>query len=328
MSPARSALLAAAIAVCAVSQARAQVSFAVDFDTSASSLTSTQRSNITGHVQAAGRRWVEEMDIAGARSIEVRIFLDNVPTANARSTTTAFVGRLENRDTFEQGAAHELRTGTDPNGATHDVEITFGTDYLRDTLWFDPAPLVRTATIPADRVDAMSVVLHELGHAFAYNGWASGANATPMPTYWSNFDSWIAEGSATVLPVFGGANAIAAWGSAPDLTRYNVHHWGNPSGMGLRAEPMAKQLPAVLWHAGAPQPHAACDFPVAHPAPPTGHRHAKVEPEATLIDELMNGVVYYLATRYAISDLDRGVLRDLGLASDGRIFSSGFEALQ
>lgn len=307
--------------------AQAQVVFNVDFDTSASGLTGTERSNITGHVQAAGQRWVEAMDVSGPRSLEVRIFLSNVPTANARSTTTAFVRRIENRDTFEQGAAHELRTGLDPNGTTHDIEITFGTDYLRDQLWFDPAPLQRTATVPADRVDAMSVVLHELGHAFAYNGWASGANATPPSTYWSTFDSWIAEGNAALLPVFGGPEAIGAWGSAPDVTRNNVHHWGNSAGMGRKWAAHGSVQP-TLWFDGAPQPQAACHLPQAVPAPPSGVRAGKVEPEATLIDELMNGVVFYLGTRYAISELDRAVLRDLGLASDGRIFASGFEPLQ
>ncbi|MEO8011102.1 MAG: hypothetical protein ABI650_05615 [Dokdonella sp.] len=46
---------------------------------------------------------------------------------------------------------------------------------------------------------------------------------------------------------------------------------------------------------------------------------------ATLIDQLMNGVVFYRGTRYHITPLDRAILLDAGLLGDA-IFANGFES--
>jgi hypothetical protein len=53
-------------------------------------------------------------------------------------------------------------------------------------------------------------------------------------------------------------------------------------------------------------------------------KNAPIGNGASLIDQLMNGVVFYRGTRYDISALDIGVLKDVGLMTDG-IFSNGFE---
>jgi hypothetical protein len=123
----------------------------VAFDVSANVLTPTERADLTSHAQAAGQRWGESMGISQPRSIEVEIGIDDIPTANGASLTTAFIGVIEARDTFEQGVAHELRTGVDPNDATPDARFNFGLNYLRTELWFDPDPISRSATVPLDR---------------------------------------------------------------------------------------------------------------------------------------------------------------------------------
>ena len=48
---------------------------------------------------------------------------------------------------------------------------------------------------------------------------------------------------------------------------------------------------------------------------------------ASLLDQLMNGVVFYRGRRYDISALDLGVAIDVGLATD-RIFAAGFDPPQ
>jgi hypothetical protein len=53
-------------------------------------------------------------------------------------------------------------------------------------------------------------------------------------------------------------------------------------------------------------------------------KYAPIGNGASLIDQLMNGVVFYRGTRYDISALDVGVLKDVGLATDD-LFSNGFE---
>jgi hypothetical protein len=292
--------------------AGAAVDFNVSFDASADVLTATERSNITSHVQAAGARWVAAIGVSGTRSIEVEIAISDIPTANGASVTTAYLGTIDGRDAYEQGAAHELRTGEDPNGADPDALITIGLDYLRNELWFDPDPTARTAPVPANRTDAMSTILHELGHVFAYNGWADLFTGVPNPDYWSIFDSWIAPGSS---PTFEGPAAVAAWGTPPALTIGNIFHWGNSA----RAGGGRCDIAPITWRFGAPSPNVCS-------APPSGDAPREADGVPSLIDQLMNGVVFYRGTRYDISALDVGVLVDVGLIDDhDAIFANGFE---
>ena len=299
----------------------AQVVFNVSFDATASGLTTLERDAVTSHIREAGRRWVNVIGVAAPRSIEVRIFVAGIPTASGGSATSGFVGVVGGRDLFEQGVAHELRTGIDLNGAADDANITFGLGYLRNELWFDPDPVARVAPVPIDRTDAMSVALHELGHVLVYNGWADLVTGQPPATYWSTFDRWMIPGAPTV---FAGAAATQSWGSAPEVTTGNNKHWGNAA-FALQLPPVVPAvLPGVQWLDRAPVPFPACSLAMSIDAPPSVDRRVGPQSGETLIAQLMNGVVFYRATRYDISPLDRATLIDTGLLPD-RIFASGFD---
>lgn len=290
--------------------------FNVSFDASASMLTAQERAEVTSHLEAAGRRWCRALAITTSPSIDLLVAIADIPTANAASAATVYIGTIGGRDTYEQGVAHELRTGEDPNGADPDAVITFGLAYLRNELWFDPDPDARTAPVPTDRTDAMSTMLHELGHALAYNGWADLFTGEPTQTYWSIWDSWIVPGSA---PAFGGIAATRAWsGTPPALTIGNINHWGNASGRSDRT--LARCAPALAaWRWNAPVP-SRCDAPQSADAP----AGLRAPDGASLIDQLMNGVVFYRGWRYDISALDLGVAIDVGLLNDA-IFIGGFD---
>jgi hypothetical protein len=221
------------------------------------------------------------------------------------------------RSTYEQGVASELRNGVDPNGVAPDALISVGLAYLRNELWFDPDPVARSAAVPADRTDAQSVFLHEFGHILAYNGWADANTGQPPAGYWSVFDRWIQPGGPSR---FLGPAALTAWGSAPDLTTGNIDHWGNPAGAMRR---MAAS-PFLVVRDGVPVPSMPCTLAPSVDAPPSAWRGAQAG-SAGLVDQLMNGVVFYRGTRYAISALDRGVMLDAGLLAE-RVFGDGFEA--
>jgi hypothetical protein len=297
-------LILAAGAISLSAASHAQVQFPVTFDASASNLTSTERTQITSHVQAAGADWIQYVLINGSRSIEVEIIIDEtIPFGNGSSVSSGFVG-VNVRDMFEQGAAAELRTGVDPNGATVDVRFKFNTDYLRNELWFDPNPRLRIDPVPINRTDAMSVFLHEFGHTFAYNGFNDLNSGLPQPAFWSTFDQWIIpRPSTTARNLFSGPRARAVFGSNPDLTTGNIFHWTN-SGL-LRQ--------AVANNGGEP---------ISMDADQAAALRAN-EADSALIDELMNGVVFFRGTRYRISALDRAVLDDVGIAA--KLFASGFE---
>ncbi len=313
-------LATAATLLLAALPATAQVVFPVTFDATASGLTSDERARITSHLQAAGARWASLLGVQAARSLEIQVEIDDTrPTAGAASFTTVFAGVFGGRDTFEQSAAHELRTGNDPNGATPDIRVLFNTNYLRNELWFDPDPVARTAPVPGNRTDAMSVMLHELGHAFAYNGWANGAGVPPE-TFWSTFDRWMLPGAPTL---FDGPVSVQVWGSRPDLTTNNIHHWSNDPVPGALRKAMVPE--PVVWRDGVPTPQIRCHGLPSLDAPPS--LSAKGGPPPGLLSELMNGVVFYRGYRYDISALDLAVLADAGTPplDDPQIFRNGFE---
>jgi hypothetical protein len=130
-----------------------------------------------------------------------------------------------NYNVFEQGAAAEIRTGMDPNGSSPDIAIVFNPEYLTDELWFDPDPHARTAAVPIDRIDAVSVFLHEFGHAFAFNGWRDLVAGTLPGDYESTFDEQTIFDGTNFF--FVGSQASALHGAPVPLTYANIFHVGN-----------------------------------------------------------------------------------------------------
>lgn len=324
----RPTLLAALIGAGLLAQsstAHSQVAFPVAFAASASGLTVDERARLTSHFQAAGQRWTSLLGITAARSIEIQIEVDNsIPRFGGASFTSVFVGVVQGRDTFEQGAAAELRTGVDPNGATPDIRIIVSEPYLRSELWFDPDPLARTAPVPETLTDAMSVAIHEIGHALGYNGFANGAGVPPA-NFWSTFDRWMQPGSPTL---FVGPVVVQVWGSAPDLTSNNIFHWSNEAIPPVAGRPAQRHAPAPQWENAAPRPLIVCAGPASADSPlaPVSGRGS---PPPGLLSELMNGVVFFRGHRYDISALDLALMADIGLPPLGdapRIFRNGFEA--
>jgi hypothetical protein len=178
---------------------------------------------IAAAIQAAGAEWNKHL--VGSGSLEVEVLMANIPTMDGTSVTTGFVRNDGTRDIFEQGAAYEIRTGTDPNGADPDIRIRIGTAYLTNELWFDPNPQLRTAPIPANHIDALSVLIHELGHAFVFNGWMNATNGQLPAAYMSTFDANASFDGNNLY--FNGAGATARYGRAVPLTYANYGHLGN-----------------------------------------------------------------------------------------------------
>ena len=178
---------------------------------------------ISAALQAAGAEW--NRHLIGSGNLEVEISFANIATMDGQSVSTGFVRNNGTRDIFEQGAAYEIRTGTDPNGADPDVRIRIGNAYLTNELWFDPDPQTRTAPIPATHIDAISVLIHELGHAFVFNGWMNATNGQLPPTYMSTFDDKASFDGSNVF--FNGAGAMGRYGGPVPVTYANYGHLGN-----------------------------------------------------------------------------------------------------
>lgn len=186
---------------------------------------------------AAGQAWSSYFagDFA-ATALTVRINFASIDTSSGRSLGVAFLGWGGNgMSLWEQGATHELLSGIDGNGALPDVEINIGINgYLQQELWFDPDPVQRQAVVPGNRTDAVSVLLHEWGHVFGFNGWMDGGTGALPGAYASSFDTQVElqAGAAGPWLVFGGAQAMGLYGGAVPLTFGSAVHVGNGSGSG------------------------------------------------------------------------------------------------
>ncbi|GFE70296.1 Calx-beta domain-containing protein [Chroococcus sp. FPU101] len=179
---------------------------------------------IQSHVEAAGSYWGNYLQ--GNASLEVIVnFTNSIPRATGGSVTSSFVRNNGTFNVFEQGAAAEIRTGNDPNGIDPDIEINFNPDYIINELWFDNNPFTRISSLPSDKTDAVSIFIHELGHALAFSGWRDVFNGTFPGDYQSSFDEkTIFDGSNFF---FVGSQATSIYGSPVPLTYGNIFHVGN-----------------------------------------------------------------------------------------------------
>ncbi len=192
----------------ALGDARAVVSFSTAISDPAAQAT-PYYSSISSAIDASLGSWSSYLSGSAALSIEVEI-TSSVPRAASGSVTSGFVESRGGFNVFEQGAAFEIRTGIDPNGSAPDVRIQLNPGYLSDELWFDPDPLSRTAAIAPDRTDAVSVFLHELGHAFAFNGWGDLTTGALPADYESTWDMLTVFDGSRLF--FQGPAAIQAYG--------------------------------------------------------------------------------------------------------------------
>ncbi len=216
-------LLLLASSLLLTSPARSAVVYTVSFDDPTMQFASYY-DPIRSNLSAAGANWSQF--ITGNAIIDLVVGFDAaIPTANGASTIASFAHTNGAFNVFEQGAAAEVRTGTDPNGATADGRIDIGINYLMNELFFDPDPFLRTATVTATQTDAYSVFLHELGHIFGFNGFINPFTGTYAGNAQSTFDEFTFFDGTDLF--FTGAEAVSLYGGLVPLTYGNTGHVGN-----------------------------------------------------------------------------------------------------
>ena len=168
----------------------------------------------------ASNDWAALLSAPTPVSIEIQLSFINheVAAATAASMTSVFVRDNGDFLVFEQGVASEIRTGIDPNGDAPDAQVNLDIDSLINYYWFDPDPAARTEPVPQCEfnggwqcyLDAYSILAHEMGHAFAYNGLRN-AETGAIGEYGSTFDDQIEVINGSMF--FVGPNALAVHGS-------------------------------------------------------------------------------------------------------------------
>lgn len=181
---------------------------------------------IAEHIQAAGYAWTQHMVAVRDVSIEVQVHFADIYTAHGGSARSVLRVRDSGMDVYEQGVAAEIRTGIDANKDDPDANITVGIGNLTNgRWWFDPDPWTRETPVPADRIDAFSTFLHELGHAFAYNGWRNSYDGALPGDYESTFDAMCTFDGENNF--FVGEHAMEVYGGPVPLTYGNIYHLAN-----------------------------------------------------------------------------------------------------
>ena len=182
---------------------------------------------IQSNIIAAGLNWNRYIKGSGSLDIKVGFTLtgDSVATGGS-SFVYSNNGSL---NTVPSVASQKLRTGIDNNGASADVDFNLNPTYLSGSqaLWYDPDPLTRTTSIPTNRVDAVSVFIHEFGHALAFSGFKNNTNGTLTGNVQTTFDQKTSFDGTNFF--FTGTRATAVYGGAVPLTFGSISHLGNNS---------------------------------------------------------------------------------------------------
>ena len=203
----------------------------MQFDVSVVDLPSEMKRSeeeIRENVLAATRMW-SAVVVAKPCSIEIVLTIKPWPARGfGHSVVGVPLGQKENgKSIVEEGMAHELRTGIDPNGAAPDVELAFDPEYVK-TMWWDPKPHSRKRPVPPNMLDAVSVVAHELGHAIGFNGRLDPKTGQATRGEISPYDRWVRFDGTNFFWTGPAATKVFRKEIPLSKTQNNYHHFGEP----------------------------------------------------------------------------------------------------
>lgn len=225
MSRIRSAVLNCillAFLLAGASPAHSQVAWNIGFNDPGQQYTAYYQP-IQADALAAGNAWSQYLQGSGTVNLLIN-FDPTLPTAEAASASTVYVGydAASSVNVYEQGAAYKAFTGQSAQSGFYDGSITLGTDYLTNDLWFDPQPMARTIPVPSNKVDAVSVFEHEIGHTLAFNGFRNPNTGTLSTPYESTFDANVITQNGGLF--FVGSNAESVYGGPVPLQQGDYGH--------------------------------------------------------------------------------------------------------
>jgi hypothetical protein len=185
--------------------------------------------DIRENILVAAEMWTS-LVVTKPSSIEIEFKFQPWPARGAgRSLTAVPLGseKVNEKTLLEEGMPHELRTGNDPNGSSPDVEVILDPEYAK-TIWWDPKPRTRKRPMPNNKLDGVSVIAHELGHAIGFNGRIDPKSGQLTGGEMSTYDRWVEFDGKNFF--FNGPAATKAYRKKIPLskTQTNYHHFGEP----------------------------------------------------------------------------------------------------
>ena len=158
------------------------------------------------------------------------------------------VGADGARTVYESGAANELVSGTDANGATDDGSIDLSSTALSQ-IYFSATPATDTAQ--RGKYDGLSILEHEIGHILGIDGSRDDSGALPTDSE-STWDQLVVVNGRTAT--FTGAHATAVYGAAvPLTTTYDIgvqRHQLQLSAVDVRRERPDQQVAGAVHGEG------------------------------------------------------------------------------
>lgn len=181
---------------------------------------------IASNVKAGMNNWTASLPQNLTVRVVVRFTGDGAGgPSTGRSVTNAYFHKDGGRNVYMEGLAAKL-TGLIPAGNTApDVDIYVNPGSLASELWFDPQPDARTAAVPGDKTDAVSLFTSLLGHALGFNGFYDQTTHTLPGDYVSAFDEQIVSSGSGFL--FDGSSAAAVYGGPVPLYSGYLYSLGN-----------------------------------------------------------------------------------------------------
>jgi hypothetical protein len=188
----------------------------------------TRATLFKSNLAQAGKLWALHFNSKASLQVKVTVQQSYSNTANGESVMKVYIGKTASGlNIAEEGAAYELRTGIDPNGTDPDISIIVDPDYINNELTLDPQPTVRTAPIPPNHEDAVSVFMHELGHAVGYNGYLP-TKTSVAPAGWTGvYDKFIYVDANKKFWYNGPKGKAAYGGQKIPLANETNYHMGN-----------------------------------------------------------------------------------------------------
>lgn len=189
-------------------------------------------------VASALDQWGEYVTGKGVLTVDIRVQYATAGRLTSASGSGVVAGACKTEPApctlAQDQSTHRLRTGLDNPGTPNaDVLVYVTPEHWRRVLWMDPDPKARTAPVPRDRDDAISVCTHEIGHGLGLDGYRDVSTYRPKPqsgrVYLSPYDELLRFAGN---PTFEGPKTLAEVGPVPlshEHTTEDLYHYGNAS---------------------------------------------------------------------------------------------------
>ena len=184
------------------------------------------RESLHKDIETALNSWLEHIEARGAVSLVIRFDPTEKGRATGRSVRSSFLKEVGGHRIYEQAVVAKLLNRVDKPSNDFDIELIIDPGYLKE-LWFDPEPTRRISSIPRNKLDAVSVFMHEIGHALAFNGWLDQTTGKITSRGLSSFDRNVRFIKDKFY--FYGPHTMKVYGGPVVLgkSRNNYHHLGD-----------------------------------------------------------------------------------------------------